>query len=117
MPNKLIEIDNSIKIDSLYKELSSLIEKSKQKVISQAKSTVNLLYWQIGKRINDEILNNKRAEYGAQIISNLAALLSAEYGRSFEEKNLRRMLQFAECFPEKKIVVPLARQLSWSHIE
>ncbi|MCL1836905.1 MAG: PDDEXK nuclease domain-containing protein [Treponema sp.] len=115
MPNKLIKIDSSLKIDSLYKDLSSLIEKSKQKAISQAKSTVNLLFWQIGKRINDEILNNKRAEYGAQVISKLAEKLSSEYGRSFEEKNLRRMLQFAECFPEKKIVVTLSRQLSWSH--
>ena len=42
-------------------------------------------------------------------------MLSAKYGRNFEEKNLRRMLQFAECFPEKKIVVTLSRQLSWSH--
>ena len=116
MPNKLIKIDSSLKIDSLYKDLSSLIEKSKQKAISQAKSTVNLLFWQIGKRINGEILNNKRADYGKQIIPNLANTLSAEYGRSFEEKNLRRMLQFAECFPDKKIVVTLSRQLSWSHI-
>ena len=51
-------------IDSLYKDLSILIEKSKQKVIIQVKSAVNLLYWQIGKRINDEILYNKRANYG-----------------------------------------------------
>ena len=64
MSKKPIELDSSIKIDSLYKDLSSLIEKSKQKVISQAKSTVNLLFWQIGKRINDEILNNKRTDYG-----------------------------------------------------
>ena len=63
------------------------------------------------------LVNSKFVYQGRkQIISNLAALLSAEYGRSFEEKNLRRMSQFAECFPEKKIVVPLARQLSWSHI-
>ena len=116
MPNKQVEIDRTPQMDSLYKDLSTIIEKSKQKVISQAKSTVNLLFWQIGKRINDEILKNKRAEYGAQIVSNLAKMLSAEYGRSFEEKNLRRMLQFAECFPEKKIVVPLSRQLDWSQI-
>ena len=107
MPNKPIKLDQPLKIDFLYKDLSTLIEKSKQKVVSQAKSAVNLLFWQIGKRINDEILNNKRAEYGAQVISKLAEKLSSEYGRSFEEKNLRRMLQFAECFPEKKIVVPL----------
>ena len=102
--------------EALFRELSLLIEKSKQKVISQAKSTVNLLFWQIGKRINEEILHNKRAEYGAQIVSNLAEKLSAQFGRSFEVKNLRRMMQFAAQFPNKKIVVPVARQLSWSHI-
>jgi two-component sensor histidine kinase len=102
--------------ETLFRELSLLIEKSKQKVVSQVKSTVNLLFWQIGKRINEEILHNKRAEYGAQIVSNLAEKLSAQFGRSFEVKNLRRMMQFAAQFPNRKIVVPLARQLSWSHI-
>jgi len=101
--------------DTLYKELSYLIEESKQKVVSQVKSTVNILFWQIGKKINDEILHNKRAEYGAQIVSNLAARLTAQYGRSFELKNLHRMMQFAEQFPDRKIVVTLSRQLSWSH--
>jgi len=102
--------------ETLFRELSLLIEKSKQKVVSQVKSTVNLLFWQIGKRINDEILHSKRAEYGAQIVSNLADKLSAQFGRSFEVKNLRRMVQFAAQFPNRKIVVPVARQLSWSHI-
>ena len=112
----IINISKSTGIDEvLFKDLSLLIEKSKQKVLSQVKSVVNLLFWQVGKRINDEILDNKRAEYGAQIIPNLAEKLSAKYGRNFDEKNLRRMLQFAECFPEKKIVVTLSRQLSWSH--
>ena len=100
--------------ETLFRELSLLIEKSKQKVVSQVKSTVNLLFWQIGKRINEEILHNKRAEYGAQIVSNLAEKLSTQYGRSFEVKNLRRMMQFAEQFPNRKIVVTLSRQLSWS---
>jgi len=102
--------------DTLYKELSYLIEKSKQKVVSQVKSTVNILFWQVGKKINDEILHNKRAEYGSQIVANLAARLTVQFGRSFELKNLRHMMQFAEQFPDRKIVVPLARQLSWSHI-
>lgn len=101
--------------DRLFKELSILIEKSKQKAISQVKNTINLLFWQVGKRINDEILNNQRAEYGKQIIPSLAEKLTAKYGRSFEVKNLRRMMQFATQFPDMKIVVPLARQLNWSH--
>ena len=101
--------------DKLFKELSILIEKSKQKAVSQVRSTANLLFWHVGKRINDDILNNKRAEYGQQIVVNIAERLTAKYGRSYEIKNLRRMMQFAVQFPDEKIVVPLARQLSWSH--
>jgi len=74
-----------------------------------------LLFWKIGKRINDEVLNNKRADYGKQIVVTLSRQLTEKYGRSFEEKNLRRMLQFVEQFPDEEIVVTLSRQLSWSH--
>ena len=102
--------------ETLFRELSLLIEKSKQKVVSQVKSTVNLLFWQIGKRINEEVLHNKRAEYGAQIVSNLAERLSFKYGYNFELRNLRRMMQFANEFSDKKIVSTLSTQLSWSHI-
>jgi len=42
--------------------------------------------------------------------------LEIEYGTSFSDKNLRRMMQFAEIFPDEKIVVSLIRQLSWTHI-
>jgi hypothetical protein len=110
--------ENSLRDSSniLYNELSLLIEKSRQKAISQVKSALNNLFWQIGKRINDEILHNKRAEYGAHVISVLAARLSADYGRNFELRNLRRMMQFAEQIPDKKIVSTLSTQLSWSHI-
>ena len=112
----LVYTKKIILIDLFYKEYSLLIEKSKQEVISQAKSTVNLLFWQIGKRVNDEILNNKRDEYGEQIISNLAEKLSSEYGRSYELRNLRRMMQFAGEFTDKKIVSTLSTQLTWSYI-
>ena len=101
--------------ETLFKKLSLLIEKSRHKTISQVKSTVTLLFWQIGKEINDEILHNKRAEYGTQIIANLAKKLSGQYGKNFEEKNLRIMMQFSLQFPVRKIVVTLSRQLSWSH--
>jgi predicted nuclease of restriction endonuclease-like (RecB) superfamily len=102
--------------DTLFLELSSLIEKSRKKAVSQAQSAVTLLFWQIGKRINEEILHNKRAEYGKQIVPDLSEKLSAKYGRNFELRNLRRMMQFADQFPDKKIVSTLSTQLTWSHI-
>ena len=48
-------------------------------------------------------------------MSTVSTQLTKEYGRGFELRNLRRMMQFAELFPDFQIVAPLARQLSWSH--
>jgi len=45
----------------------------------------------------------------------LSRQLTEDYGNNFNEKNLRRMIQFAEVFPDKEIVVSLIRQLSWTH--
>jgi predicted nuclease of restriction endonuclease-like (RecB) superfamily len=55
------------------------------------------------------------SEYGKQVIATISEKLEAKYGRNFSEKNLRRMIQFSEQFQDFEIVVPLSRQLSWSH--
>lgn len=99
----------------LFDELSQLIEQSQGQAVSHANSTVTLLFWQVGKRINQDILKNKRADYGKQILPTVSAKLESAYGRNFNEKNIRRMLKFATEFPDTEIVVPLSRQLSWSH--
>jgi predicted nuclease of restriction endonuclease-like (RecB) superfamily len=101
--------------EKLFTDLSKLIEQSHHQVAMQANSTLTILFWQVGKRINDDILQNQRAEYGKQIVPTVSSQLEHLYGRNFTEKNVRRMMQFADVFPEMQIVVPLARQLSWSH--
>jgi predicted nuclease of restriction endonuclease-like (RecB) superfamily len=107
---------NAISIEqSLFNELSQLIEQSQRQVFSHANSTLTILFWQIGKRINDEILRNKRAEYAKQIVSTVSTQLRSQYGRNFEIRNLRRMMQFAEQFTKLETVLPLSQQLSWSH--
>ncbi|MGF7232230.1 PDDEXK nuclease domain-containing protein [Arachidicoccus sp.] len=50
------------------------------------------------------------------IVVTVSRQLMSKYGKSFEEKNFRRMMQFSEQFLENGIVVALSRQLSWSHI-
>ena len=108
------EPDKRVSLD-IVQEISALIEESKQHVIRTANSALTLLFWQIGKRVNDEILKNDRAQYGKQIIATVSAQLELKYGRNFAEKNLRRMIQFSIEFSDFEIVVPLARQLTWSH--
>jgi predicted nuclease of restriction endonuclease-like (RecB) superfamily len=102
----------------LISEVRELIEQSRQHVALTVNSAMSMLYWQIGKRINDELEGKDRSDlYGKEIVATLWRQLSEEYGTAFSEKNLRRMMQFAKVFPEKEIVVLLIRQLSWSHIK
>lgn len=102
--------------DMLTSEIKNLIEESRRQVAASVNYAMTFLYWQVGRRINQEILGNRRAGYGEQIIRNLSAELVNDYGNSFSEKNLRRMIQFAALFQDEEIVVSLIRQLSWSHI-
>ena len=73
-----------------------------------------MMYWEIGNKINQDILKNQRAEYGKEIVVTLSRQLQDNFGKGFDEKNLRRMMQFANAI-EKQKVVTLSRQLSWSH--
>ena len=65
---------------------------------------------------NQEVLQEKRAEYGKQIIASLSQQLSNEYGKGWSEKQLRHCIRFAEVFLENEIVYTLCTQLSWSHL-
>jgi hypothetical protein len=101
----------------LLTEVRELIIAARQSVARAVNAGMTLLYWQVGDRILREILKQKRAEYGAEIVVTLSRQLEEEFGQGFGEKNLRRMVQFAELFPSQKIVVALLRQLSWSHFK
>lgn len=78
---------------------------------------LTLLYWQVGDRIRREVLRQKRADYGEQIVSALGRQLEREFGRGFSEKSLRHMIRFAEAFSDVQIVSALLRELSWIHFK
>ncbi|MCF8306739.1 MAG: PDDEXK nuclease domain-containing protein [Ignavibacteriales bacterium] len=101
--------------DQLLAELSLLIEKGKNQAVTQVNSILTLTYWQVGKKINEHFLKNKRAEYGQQIVATLSAQLTEKFGKGFNGRNIRRMMLFSEVFPDFEIVATLSPQLSWSH--
>lgn len=101
--------------DAVLTEVRGLIVEARQQTARMVNVGLTLLYWQVGDRIRRAILGEKRAEYGAQIVSALGKQLEAEFGRGFAEKNLWRMVQFAEVFPDREIVVSLIRELTWTH--
>jgi predicted nuclease of restriction endonuclease-like (RecB) superfamily len=102
--------------NQLFDDIARLIEEARTFVANTSNTTITLLYWKIGNRINNDFLDNQRAEYGKQIVSQLATKLQEQYGkRGFQERNIRRMMQFAELFPDFQIVSQAATKFSWSH--
>lgn len=99
----------------LVADLRRLIDESRQAVAQTVNTALVCLYWNIGTRIREDILKQKRAEYGEQIVSSLSRQLAAEYGRGFSRRNLFNMVRFADAFPQEEIVQALSAQLSWSH--
>jgi predicted nuclease of restriction endonuclease-like (RecB) superfamily len=102
--------------DRLHAELRALIAISRQRLAAAVNAELTRLYWTVGQRLSTEVLGGERASYGAQLLDQLGKQLSGEFGRGFESRNLRRMVKFAEAFPDAGIVSTLSAKLSWSHL-
>jgi phosphoribosylformimino-5-aminoimidazole carboxamide ribonucleotide (ProFAR) isomerase len=85
----------------LFNDIAGLIEESKAWVATAVNTSLTLLYWKIGNRINIEVLQNKRAEYGKQIVLSVARQLENVYGKGWDEKTIRHCLRIAETFSEE----------------
>jgi predicted nuclease of restriction endonuclease-like (RecB) superfamily len=100
---------------TLHAELRALIAGSRQRLAGAVNAELTRLYWSVGQRLATEVLGGERASYGSKVMAQLGQQLSQEFGRGFEARNLRRMAQFAQAFPDAAIVSTLSTQLSWSH--
>ena len=107
---------NALVTSELIDDLRQIIDQARGHVAATANYELTMMNWNIGNRINRDVLNNERAEYGQQIVSQVATKLQEEYGTNgFEPRSIRRMMQFARLMPDSKIVSQLATKLSWSH--
>ena len=102
-------------VKRLLGDIRSLIESARQQTAQAVNAGLVMLYWSIGDRIRRDILRQKRAEYGEEIVPTLSAQLTIECGRGFSRANLFSMVRFTAVFPDLKIVQTLSGQLGWSH--
>ena len=100
----------------LLADVRQLIDYARQRVASTVNAELTQLYWQIGSRVNAELLKGQRAEYGKQVVVELAQQLTTEFGKGWSERQLRYCLRIAEVFPDAQILHTLCSQLSWSHL-
>jgi len=85
--------------DNLLTDLRHIIEQGKQQAVAQVNSALVLVYWQVGKRINEDILQHERATYGKQIVANISTQLAEQYGKSFQVKKLAPNDAICRSFP------------------
>lgn len=111
---------NDVKIhlvDSDYQQLvsniTSLWHQAKENAISAVNTELLDANWQTGKYIVEFEQGGKvRAEYGKQLLVNLAKDLTLQNGRGFSRSNLSYMRKFYLSFPKCETV---SHKLTWSH--
>lgn len=100
----------------LLNTIVGLIDSARTKVATVVNQELTLLYWNIGKKINEDILNNERADYGKKIIPELSNSLTTIYGKGFNKRNLQNFVKLNFIFQDQNILHTLCAKLSWSHI-
>ncbi|WP_225587101.1 DUF1016 N-terminal domain-containing protein [Algoriphagus sp. Y33] len=108
---------SEIPLNHLIDRIKAIVEVSRAHISQTINATITATYWNVGKVIMEEVLENKRAVYGEEVIKKLSQQLTREYGKGWSTKQLQHCLHFAETFPNEAIVSALWRQLSWSHFK
>lgn len=107
------EITSHTNVESLYGSVKKILADARQRAYTAVNFTMVESYWQIGQQIVEyEQHGEARAGYGRGLLKELADRLSTEFGKGFDESNLRYMRLFYRCFPNCDT---LRHELTWSH--
>ncbi|MDD4969501.1 MAG: DUF1016 N-terminal domain-containing protein [Paludibacter sp.] len=101
----------------LLQSIVSLIDGTRERVALTVNSELTLLYWNIGKQINEDILKNGRADYGKNIVLELSNALTSRYGEGFTKRNIHNFIKFNELNPDIQIVHTVCAKLKWQKIQ
>jgi predicted nuclease of restriction endonuclease-like (RecB) superfamily len=100
---------------ALLADVREMILQARAGVARVLDSGLATLYWHVGGRVRQDVLKEKRAEYGKRIVYALSTQLVDEFGPGYSARNLWHMVRFVEAFPDPKIVYALSTQLGWTH--
>lgn len=103
----------NVGLDSLFETINQIVEEARNTAYRAANFAMVKAYWNIGRAIvEEEQQGRERAEYGKELIIQLAKKLTKKYGRGFTQTNLKYMRQFYQVFDKSHA---LRDQLSWTH--
>ena len=95
-----------------YENIKKIINESRKHVVTYVNKTMLFTYWTIGKVIFEEQGGSNKAKYGDKLIAELSKQMTLDFGKGFDERNLRKIRQFYLAFPIWDSVRP---ELTWTH--
>jgi len=109
----MTELGKNIDYKQLIDKIGITYQSAKTKIISAINTEMLYAYWQIGREIIEFEQGGKlKAEYGKQLLINLAKDLTYNHGRGFSRSNLQYMRLLYQYYP---ICQTLSGKLTWSH--
>ena len=102
--------------DHLLQSIIGLINSARNNVAKTVNQELTLLYWNIGKSINEDVLLSARADYGKKVIPFLSESLTEQYGTGFNKRNLQSFVKLNAVFQDITILHTVCAKLSWSHL-
>lgn len=98
---------------NVYERIREIVEKARGNIARVVNTEMLLAYWHIGKEIVEEQQRGQlRADYGESVLKRLSDKLTTDFGRGFDESNLRNIRQFYLSYPKCDA---LRHELSWTH--
>jgi len=111
-----LQLNEQQEENMLYNDVCDIIDGARKRVATFVNTEVCLTNWYVGKRIKDDVLFNRRAEYGKQVVKRLANRLVNKYGSGWKDRKLLHCIRAAYTFTEDEIVYAARIQLTWTHL-
>lgn len=98
--------------ENAYLSIRGYVVDARKQVYAAVNTAMVKAYWNIGKAIYEVCGENDRAAYGKEVLKYISERLVDEFGKGFDQSNLRSMRRFYRTFPIQETLSP---ELSWSH--
>ena len=108
--------DGQVVPEGIVQGIAAIVAEAKQKTVVQVNSTLNMMYWQVGRYLIDELHYETYEQYGKSILKGIALRLTEMFGRGFTRTALVRMMNVAQVFSYDEMCATLSHTLTWSHL-
>ena len=96
--------------------IAAIVSEARKQTVVLVNSTLNMMYWRVGKYLIDELHYETYGQYGKSILQSIASQLTEMFGRGFNYTALTRMMKVATIYPSDQMFATLSQTLTWSHL-